>query len=288
MAGRLPGEALAPKKRPEATAAVSGTFKVEVRENVTYFDGLPADRAKHQLDIYIPQGKRHFPVLFFVHGGAWTIGDKKGDLGVFQVLGRSLAGQGLVVVASNYRLSPRVRHPAHIQDVGRAFAWTVKHIKEYGGRTDALFIAGHSAGGQLVALLATDPSFLKAEGLTVEAIRGVVPISGVFEIPDKGIFDGPFGTDPAVRKQASPLFHVRPGLPPFLVVCADRDLPTCGKQAADAFAAALRAKDDQVKVLEIQGRNHVSIVFSMLADKDPARTAILSFIRKHTPPEKKP
>src|SRR5580692_11542886 len=153
--------------RAGEAAAAPKTFKVEVKENITYFEGLAENRAAHQLDVYFPKGEKDYPVLFFVHGGGWMFGDKKGDLGIFQILGRSFAQHGIGVVAPNYRLSPRVQHPEHVRDVARAFAWTVKHVKEYGGRPDALFLSGHSAGGHLVALLATDPSYLKAEGLNV-------------------------------------------------------------------------------------------------------------------------
>jgi acetyl esterase/lipase len=273
-----------PTRAGETTAE---PFKVEVKEDITYCEGLAADTAKHQLDLYVPSGAKGFPVLFFVHGGAWTIGDKKGDLGVYQVLGRSIARQGIGVVVPNYRLSPRVRHPAHIEDVARAFAWTVKHIEEYGGRKDAIFICGHSAGAHLISLLVTDPRFLKAGGLSVKAIRGVIPISGVYQVPDKGIFDSVFGKEPAIRKEASPLLHARENLPPFLILFADRDMPVCGKSGSEPFATALLAKGNKVDVLEIKGRNHISIVFNAITHKDPAREAISAFIRKNTPAPKK-
>src|SRR5205823_5671892 len=107
--------------------------------------------------------------VFFVHGGAWRNGDKSGILGVYSALGRFLVRHGLGAVIINYRLSPAVRHPAHVQDVAKAFAWTHKNIARYGGRPDQIFLCGHSAGGHLVALLATDPTYLKAEGLTPAA-----------------------------------------------------------------------------------------------------------------------
>jgi acetyl esterase/lipase len=266
--------------------AASQSFEIDVKEDITYYEGRQADRTKHQLDVYVPKGVKEFPVLFFVHGGSWSLGDKKGELGVrvYDTLSRSVAHQGIGVVVPNYRLSPRVKHPAHIRDVARAFAWTVKHIKEFGGRTDAIFIAGHSAGGHLVCLLATDPAYLKAEGLSVKAIRGVVAVSGVYRVPPNRLFDGVFGRDPAVRKDASPISHVGPGLPHFLVLCAEQDLPTCGKKEAGAFCAALLTKDNLADLMEMKDRNHISIMFSMVDDADPARRAILTFIRKNTSP----
>ena len=84
-------------------------------------------------------------MIFFVHGGAWRHGDKR-YLGVYSSLAMCLARHGLGTVVPNYRLSPAVQHPEHIKDVARAFAWTRKHIGNYGGCPDQIFVSGHSAG----------------------------------------------------------------------------------------------------------------------------------------------
>ena len=97
-------------------------------------------------------------MLLFLHGGGWVIGGKDDYFGLYGygTIARCLAERGLVVVLPNYRLSPGVRHPEHIKDVARAFAWTVKNIESYAGRPDQIIVSGHSAGGHLAALLATD------------------------------------------------------------------------------------------------------------------------------------
>ena len=202
-------------------------YEVTSMKDLTYFDGLDKDKPKHQLDLYLPKDKKDFPVLFFVHGGAWVHGDK-GFMHLYSGVGRYYASQGIGAVIINYRLSPGVKHPEHIKDVARAFAWTVKNIEKYGGRTDQIFISGHSAGGHLVALLATDETYLKAEGLSFKNIKGVIPISGVYEVPAK-VLPLVFGTDPEVCKKASPTCNVKEGLPPFLLVYADKDLKYCDK-----------------------------------------------------------
>ncbi len=107
-----------------AGAEKSDSNAVQVIPNVVYFEGNEADKDKHKLDLYLPVGKKDFPVVFFIHGGAWTIGDRKQYIG----LGRVLARQGVGVVIPSYRLTPVVQHPGHIEDVARAFAWTHKNI----------------------------------------------------------------------------------------------------------------------------------------------------------------
>jgi len=114
-------------------------FAVKVYHDFTYYDiRRDPDRQRHQLDIYRPKGQTKCPVLFFVHGGAWTIASKDEVFGIYGygMIGRCLAERGLVVVMPNYRLSPGVKHPEHIKDVARAFAWTCQHVAEFGGDPD--------------------------------------------------------------------------------------------------------------------------------------------------------
>src|SRR5262249_24390060 len=159
------------------------------------------------------------PVLMFIHGGAWRIGDKS-HFGLYSSVGMSFAEQGVGTVVPNYRLSPKVVHPAHVQDVARAFAWTHRNIKKYGGNPKQSFLSGHSAGGHLAALLATDDTYLKAEGLSLKDVKGVMPLSGLYEVTHHGVFTPMFGKDLEVRKKASPLHHARADAPPFLIIYA--------------------------------------------------------------------
>ena len=67
--------------------------------------------------------------------------------------------QGYAVVAVNYRLSPAVKCPAHVEDVAQAFAWTRKNIGKYGGDQDRIFVGGGSAGGHISLIAAHNPSW---------------------------------------------------------------------------------------------------------------------------------
>src|SRR5262245_18228170 len=175
-------------------AKADKTFEVEAVRDITYYEGDDADQVKHKLDLYLPKGQKDFPVLFFVHGGAWSMGDKR-FFGVYSSFGKQFAKHGIGTVVTNYRLSPGVQHPEHIKDVARAFAWTQKNIANHGGKADQIFVCGHSAGGHLVALLATDETYLKAVGLGLNTIRGVIPISGVYQVPEK-MLTSVFGKSP--------------------------------------------------------------------------------------------
>src|SRR5262245_22749643 len=194
-----------------------------------------------------------------VHGGGWIRGNKD-HLGIYSALGRTFSRHGIAVVCPNYRLSPKVQHPEHIRDVARAFAWTYKNIGKYGGRADEIFVSGHSAGGHLCALLSTDKSYLKEAGVPAGAVRGCLPLSGVFVIPKDKVFDIAFGKNPDKRKNASPLNHVGAGAPPFLVMLGDNDLPACDRPQADAFCKNCKKCGVCVELLEVPRRNHISIL----------------------------
>ena len=256
-------------------------YEVRTVKDVAYCDGADADKAKHQLDLYLPKGAKDFPVMLFIHGGSWRHGDKDdfsfGPFGVYSDFGSFYARRGIGVAVINYRLSPEVKHPEHVKDAARAFAWVHKHIGEYGGRADQLFAAGHSAGGHLAALLATDDQWLKAEGLTPKAIKGVICLSGVFDLPDD-LLPEVFGDAAATHREASPIRHVHAGLPPFLLLCAEDDLSVCNQKCVDAFAAAVRDKGGQVDTLQIKDTDHPKIILHAAVPGDPATKAILKFI----------
>jgi acetyl esterase/lipase len=270
-----PGVSTAQDKKPVKDA---GGFEVKVIKDIAYSDAKDADKVKHKLDLYLPEGQKDFPVLFFVHGGGWRGGDRKGAAR----LGKMFAKHGIGTVAISYRLSPKVKHPAHIQDVAKAFAWTHKNIAKHGGKADQIFISGHSAGGHLVALLATDPSYLKAEGLSLADIKGVIPISGVYVIRPNQRFEAIFGTDAEIVKKASPMEHVKGKLPPFLIAYASKDLGAIGGMS-EQFGKALKKAKVETDVLKIEDRNHGSIVGTAVAsDDDPLTQAMLKFIAKHS------
>lgn len=302
-----------PGRTPEPRCEVQRIADIE-------YSNEPADEPwRHQLDLYLPKGVQNFPVVVFIHGGAWMIGDNR-CCGLYSSIGEFFASHGIGAVLPNYRLSPGARHPDHIRDVARAFAWTRAHIVEYGGRADQLFLAGHSAGGHLVALLATDERYLKAVGLSAADIQGVIAVSGVYHIPagdvdvrfggtdplsfrfdqvapfriDSGrgpsalapgiplhinVYGRVFGNDPETRADASPFNHVRRGLPPFVICRAERDLPTLAGMAEE-FHQALREHGCDAQLLRIDGRNHNSIMFMATEPGDPVGRVMLDFIHR--------
>jgi acetyl esterase/lipase len=302
MTGAAQGLRAEEKGAAGRESAVQGVRIVRDVEYRQLAPGEDGQRGKNRLDLYLPNDRKDYAVLFFVHGGAWIHGDKD-QFGLYSNLGLHWARQGVGVVVVNYRLSPAVKHPEHTRDVAQAFSWTHKHIADYGGRPDRIFVCGHSAGGHLVSLLAADEQYLKEVGLNPSAIHGVISLSGVYRVHElnelTGVpqgdngpaasgfrvprtpFSSVFGKDPEVRRQASPLTHVREGLPPFLIIYAERDLPSLPEMARE-FEAALRAKHDQVQLLAAKKRNHLTVLIYAVADGDAVGSAMRAFIDRYS------
>ncbi|HEY3441143.1 MAG TPA: alpha/beta fold hydrolase [Paludibaculum sp.] len=248
---------------------------IEAVKDVAYTDGPADDAEKHKLEIYRKAGAAKAPVLFFIHGGAWKSGDRK----QYPFFGNRFAMAGYVVVTPSYRLSPKHKHPAHIDDVADALAWTVKNIAAQGGDPSRIFIAGHSAGGHLVALLAANPEHLAKRGLSLKDIRGVLALSGVYDLTtiESGSSSPTFGSDPEVLREASAAKFVRAGLPPFLVTYCEWDYATLPQQAV-AFYDALRAAGASAKLVYVPGENHISEMLSIPKPADASAKAMLEFM----------
>jgi acetyl esterase/lipase len=256
----------------------SAKHEVEIVGDIAYMEGPDADPNRHKLDLYLPRGKRDFPVLFFVHGGSWRSGDRK----LYAPLGQVFARNGVGTVIISYRLSPAVKHPAHIQDVARAYGWTCRNISKHGGRADEIFACGHSAGGHLVALLGTDERWLQSEKLSFSHIRGVIPISGVYSITVNPFLEHAFGKDMSLVKEASPLTHVREKLCPFCIIYAESEYPTLDLMAVQMHKALEGCKCD-ASICKVPGRTHETIIRNAAAsDTDPTTQHILAFIARHS------
>ncbi len=250
--------------------AVNATEALTVHRNVPYenISGVRPDLTS--LDIYAPNPvpAKPLPVVVWVHGGGWAVGDKANQMQIKPAL---FTSAGYCFVSINYRLSPRpastqpdrVMYPIHEQDAAAAVAWVHAHIGGYGGDPERIVLMGHSAGAHLVSLVCADESFLKAHGLPLGVIKGTVSLDTEgYDIPAHmrqqdmtGIYENAFGTDPVLWKKASPICHVASGkgIPPFLLVT--RGLSARRKLCTD-FAAALQHAGVEAKVVDATGYSH--------------------------------
>lgn len=209
------------------------------------------------------------PAVLLVHGGSWSHGDKA--TAAYRSVCRYLASQGFVTFNVDYRLAPTDPFPAGYDDVRRALDWVFRDatLATYDVDRDRVGVFGGSAGGNLVALLAvTDhESAAYAAG---DRIRAVVDLSGPTDLtPRSTEEDGvsasfqrkqllylgcrTYAACPAAE-QASPTFHVTADTPPFFIGhSTDEFIPLWESQE---FAAALRAHDVPVTLVQVRGTAH--------------------------------
>lgn len=240
---------------------------------------------KQALDLYLPAadstGAGRPPIAIFVHGGVWAMGDRKEGANV----GRALSKAGAVAAVLSYRLAPAHPHPAQIEDVAKAVASLVRDAATLHADSSRVFLVGHSAGAQLVSLLALDPRWLAAEGLDPKVIAGVAALSGIFDL--KAPFGDPgqdtgkdyvervFGPQGPIWHDASPIRHVAGAdtTRPFLLVMAERDYAGIRTQT-ETMHAALIATNVPVEIADIPGRDHYELV-SAIGSPDDSLTALL-------------
>ena len=262
-----------------ATAQGSARSAVAHRD-IDYVTGTDYADDKDRLDVFMPEAAMNVPVVVYFHGGGLMNGTKA----IGEGLARQLTARRIGVVSANYRLSPAVMHPAHMEDATAAFVWTKQNIETYGGDPDRVFVAGHSAGAYLAALMSLDPSYLAAHGMKLSDIRGTIPISPFLYVEEPDVAPGRpktvWGTDEDVWLRASVTPYIGSDKPPTLFIYADGDAPWRREQN-DRLKAELLAHGNKVSLEQIADRTHGSVNSKMGEDHDPGMMKIAAFVEGH-------
>jgi arylformamidase len=250
------------------------------------------------LDVYTPQGAagKRLPVLFWIHGGGWQVGDKR-DVALKP---KALTERGFVFVSTNYRLLPGVEMSVLVRDVAKALGWVSRNIADFGGDSRRIFVGGHSAGAQLAALLCTDDRYLKEEGVPFQVLKGCVPVDGdTYDIPKiimtaefrQALYGGKmfafghrqkFGNDPAKHLDFSAVTHVAQGkgIPPFLLLFFSGNPDTTAQ--AQRLEAVLKGAGIPVKAYGKADTNHRRLNDELGTPGDPATEEFINFLDRYS------
>ncbi len=169
---------------PDVLVACKALFDAEQRALADAVPALAVDCAygpheRHRLDLYGTPGDAPKPVLVFVHGGGFVLGNKggPGEDWANAAVGRMAARAGLIGAVINYRLAPDHRFPAGAEDVGATLAWLRANVGAHGGDPDRIVVIGTSAGAVHIAGWLA----LVAQGRgSTEGVRGAVLLSGLY------------------------------------------------------------------------------------------------------------
>jgi len=261
------------------------TAAAEIHRDVSY-DLSSEPSPARRLDIYTPAApsERARPVMVYVHGGGWTGGDKA------RVAGKPewLDALGFILVSVEYRLLPEGRHPAAAADLALALAWIEANIQRFGGDPEALFLVGHSSGGHVVSLVATDGRFLAQHQLSPTLIQGVVCLdTAAFDLgflirrlpaARRQRYLDVFGGSPAAWRTASPMHQVAAGkgVSPFLLLVAGAGESTHYLSAR--FAGRLEAAAVDVTLEVFPHETHASITTNLGVASHPPTKSIERFV----------
>ncbi|MDA0917594.1 MAG: alpha/beta hydrolase [Planctomycetota bacterium] len=220
-----------------------------------------------RLDVYYPTDVKEFSTVVWFHGGGLKAGNRS--------VPKQLKEQGIAVVAVNYRLHPKVKAPAYIEDAAASVAWTIKNIEKYGGSAKRVFVSGHSAGGYLTSMVGLDKRWLAAHEIDADQIAGLIPFSGHtithFTVRAERGIDG---KQPIVDDLA-PLFHVRNDAPPLLLITGDREQEMLGRYEENAYLWRMMqvVEHPDTELYELDGFNHGQMA-------EPAHPLLLRFVKR--------
>jgi arylformamidase len=203
-----------------------------------------------KLDVFAPiKGGENLPVLLFFHGGGSTHGYKEWC----SFMAPAVTQTPAIFVSASYRLIPHADYDGLMADARSALAWVHQNIAKHGGDPDRIWVGGHSAGGQISAILTLDPSDDPKAG----QVQGCFPISGTF------------GKDTVIPKNAAgavirtvpiiaPLSLVKQKTGPFYITWGDQEDEKIQRWGRE-MAAALEAVGTEAEAVAYPGEDHFTI-----------------------------
>jgi triacylglycerol lipase len=255
---------------------------VGVNPGTTISRDLPYGQdARHRLDVFTSAARSNdaLPVLVFVHGGGFVMGDKRmPDLPFYDNIGGFAVAEGYVGVTMTYRLAPAHPWPAGSEDVAAAVRWLTANIAAYGGDPRRIFLLGQSAGAVHVAGYVAHPRFHPSGGL---GIAGALLLSGVYDIAraDPNPFQQAYyGATPTNWSQFSTLEGLVAASVPLLFSVSEFDGVDFQRQAALLVDAFARIHGKFPPLHWLAGHNHVSPVLAVGTPADTLGPLVRDFI----------
>ncbi len=243
---------------------------IQLIANIPYAE---TDNPRQMLDLMLPldRGPEPLPVLVYIHGGGWAMGDKW--WGIEERYPLASSGE-YAVISVGYRLSDEAIWPAQIHDCKAAIRWVRANGPNYGLDPDRIGVWGHSAGGHLVALLGTSSDENSLHGRlgpnrdVPTDVACVVDYFGPTDLVALGplgrggaddllvqLFGGPIDDHLTAARNANPIEHISAATPPFLIIhgTADQVVPI---RQSTILHDALRRSGTGSTMITVDGGGH--------------------------------
>jgi len=220
---------------------------------------------------YFPVAEADAPLLVFVHGGYWRSLDKDD----FSHLAAPYRDAGIAVAMINYRLAPEVDIPEIVADVRAAFSWLYRQAASFGFNSERVFVAGHSAGGHLAAMLAATD--WRGAGLPSDAIKGLCGVSGLYDLEPVRLcyLNDALQLDSTQVRQCSPLLHL-PSTPMAVVLTAGGAESAEFHRQKSTYAQALYAAGFPVSEVKLADGHHLDMIDKFADGKGELALAVIA------------
>ena len=255
-----------------AAMATGSNPEVEVTRDCEY-----GDDPRHRLDLFRKADTTGAPVLVFVHGGGFVMGDKRSaETPFYDNIGVFAAQQGFVGITITYRLAPAHRFPAGPEDLAAVVRWLKANVAQYGGDPDKIVLSGQSAGAAHVASYVAHKAHHVAEG---GGIAGAILMSGIYDTlscaPNE-FHKAYYGEDPAGWGAASCMAGlIETTIPEF-------DPEDFQRQAAQFVGLWGKAHGTYPEMRFLSGHNHLSPAQSIGSGIRVVERMVAGFVRRVT------
>ena len=272
---------------PTATQSPSPVPFTLYGEALTDVSYCTAGASLQKMDLYFPDAGGPWPVLAYVHGGSWMHGDKAEAI----MFADRMTMQGYLMASINYRLYPDGKFPNMIEDVKCAIRFLRAHAGDYNLDPNRIAAIGPSAGGHLVSLLGTsdvnagwDVGENLDQSSRVQAVIAMAPVTDLtrsFPNADIEAMRGVgFGEDNIVL--ASPITHVTPDDPPFLLIHGERDELVPYEQSVLMYNQLVQANvPAELVIVQRAGHSLTAPDGTATPTFDEINQLILNFLAEH-------
>ncbi|MEO6978707.1 MAG: alpha/beta hydrolase [Mucilaginibacter sp.] len=250
---------------------------------------------KHQLDIYLPPVKKAtYPLIVWIHGGAWMLNDKYADMGYMTQTLKAFADSGYAVASIDYRYSTTAVFPAQVQDCNQALEFLYDNAGKYSLDKDRIALIGFSAGGHLANMMALSannnvkafyaddkkPKFKIKLCLDFYGPSDFSELNGNESADPKSpvslLLGATVTARPDLANIASPITYIDKNDPPFLIVQGEKD-QSVNPEQSKLLSSRLTAVGVKNELVIVPGAPHYGVMF----DADYIRKSMFVLLDKY-------
>lgn len=248
------------------------TLSESTRAKYSYIQDLKyGDHPRECLDIF-PCNKPNAKVLVFIHGGYWQLFDKK----KFHFIAEAFLQYNITTVLINYPLGPAATIDEIVASCSKVILWLQQNLTNYNADPNKVYIAGHSAGAHLAAMI-----ICKQANKLQNFIKGICLLSGLFNLMPIQLSNRneALQMDKEMAIRNSPIECIPKEICPLLIAVGATETEEFKDQSRE-FYNHCKNKAVSIELLELQGLHHFSILDALTDEHALLHKAIMKLMEK--------